>query len=715
MVGPSASGSLNGTPTSTKSAPAAWTSWSAASDASGVGWPAVRYGMSAARRRSPARRVRQRAAIGCSDKVIADVDAVLGRIGDLDDDRIVAAARVLPHLLEHLVGLDRHGLIHAPARGGVEAVGHRHDFGIDREVPWAQRLGVAREIGLHVVLVGDDHAAIGDLAVAAQPEQRQHAEPGVRLHDAPLLVGQAALLVEDLERHAGLADVVEQRRHPQVVQLQLGEAELAAQGYREDAHVHRVGERVLVVIAQRREADERRLVVEHLVHDRLDRPLHLLHVRGAAHPDGVDDLLGDGHRAGVGALGGLLLALLFLDVLVGLERRLDTDEGNAPVRELLAQLEHLVGIRLLGCVREQQGHEDLQLSAVHAFVHAHRPDAALPQHAEDVGERGVVIEVEPQAGGVHEQELALQPQLQLLLDVEQMLGRRRQVVQRLLHLGVLDGIELERAERGVQHHEELAARVAQEAVGRLDRLGDRRLPGRAAAAHPPTSRSARLTALRTSGSLSCAARSSTARASGVRTFPSAMAAQARVSGSAFLPSSPLAASIFSSTGTPRAPTSEPNASKNVIFSVKSAFLSFEPVTMLSTRGAALRWPREARNRTAATRTSRSASSITFSSRRIALGLAMAVRASTTASLSDRSLELSSGSIPSGAPGSLSRPASLTISSWAALSSLASAFSTSPALACARRAAAPCTSSRTRSLLSRGSHPISVTRASARSS
>src|SRR5438067_10768655 len=49
-------------------------------------------------------------------------------------------------------------------------------------------------------------------------------------------------------------------------------------------------------------------------------------------------------------------------------------------------------------------------------------------------------------------------------------------------------------------------------------------------------------------------------------------------------------------------------------------------------------------------------------------------------------------MPSGAPGSLSRPASLTISSWAALSSLASAFSTSPALAWARRAAAPCTKS-----------------------
>src|SRR2546429_1373676 len=60
--------------------------------------------------------------------------------------------------------------------------------------------------------------------------------------------------------------------------------------------------------------------------------------------------------------------------------------------------------------------------------------------------------------------------------------------------------------------------MPEETVRRLDGFRDRLL-GRAAAAHPPTSRSARLTALRTSGSLSCAARSSTARASGVRTFP----------------------------------------------------------------------------------------------------------------------------------------------------------------------------------------------------
>src|SRR6266566_4648969 len=105
------------------------------------------------------------------------------------------------------------------------------------------------------------------------------------------------------------------------------------------------------------------------------------------------------------------------------------------------------------------------------------------------------------------------------------------VVECLLHLRVLDGIELERSEGGVQHDEEIPSGVPQEAVGGLDGIGDGPAGRLAAAAHAPTSRSARLTALRTSGSLSWAARSSTARASGVRIFPSAIAAQARVSGS----------------------------------------------------------------------------------------------------------------------------------------------------------------------------------------
>src|SRR2546430_4667453 len=91
---------------------------------------------------------------------------------------------------------------------------------------------------------------------------------------------------------------------------------------------------------------------------------------------------------------------------------------------------------------------------------------------------------------------------------------------------VLERIELEGTDCGIEHDQKVPPRVAQEPVRGLDGLGDRAAGG-AAGGHVPTSRSARVTALRTSGSLSWAARSSTARAAGVRTFPSAIAAQAR--------------------------------------------------------------------------------------------------------------------------------------------------------------------------------------------
>ena len=87
---------------------------------------------------------------------------------------------------------------------------------------------------------------------AAQAEERQGAEPRMGLHGAPLVLVEARGLVEDLVRHTRLAEVVHQRRHAEVVQLQPAQAELLAQRYGEDAHVHRMGERVLVVVADRR-------------------------------------------------------------------------------------------------------------------------------------------------------------------------------------------------------------------------------------------------------------------------------------------------------------------------------------------------------------------------------------------------------------------------------------------------------------------------------
>src|SRR6266849_1675461 len=93
IVGPSAKGSENGTPTSMKSAPALATDWIASSDAAKVGKPAVRYGISA--RDLPS--ARHRAAIGdaFSDKVVANVDPVFDRVGDLDDGARITPVRVL--------------------------------------------------------------------------------------------------------------------------------------------------------------------------------------------------------------------------------------------------------------------------------------------------------------------------------------------------------------------------------------------------------------------------------------------------------------------------------------------------------------------------------------------------------------------------------------------------------------------------------------------
>src|SRR5947199_7803968 len=146
MVGPSARGSENGTPTSTKSAPAAATSRRASRDSSGVGNPAVRYGISAARR-GPAfpRMARQRAAIGCSDKVVADVDTVLGGVGDLHDRAGMIACGIA--LCE--IG-EKSGVLHSALGSGHDADNRSMHMG-------DVRIGIVDE--RHLVGVEDDTRA----------------------------------------------------------------------------------------------------------------------------------------------------------------------------------------------------------------------------------------------------------------------------------------------------------------------------------------------------------------------------------------------------------------------------------------------------------------------------------------------------------------------------------------------------------------------------
>src|SRR5688572_18095388 len=92
MVGPSASGSLKGTPTSMMSATSA-AARSADALESRVGYPAVRYGMRA--RRFVDRRADQVCVSGESDEIIANRDPVASGVSDLHDRPAIGSALIL--------------------------------------------------------------------------------------------------------------------------------------------------------------------------------------------------------------------------------------------------------------------------------------------------------------------------------------------------------------------------------------------------------------------------------------------------------------------------------------------------------------------------------------------------------------------------------------------------------------------------------------------
>src|SRR5437762_2023775 len=144
MVGPSASGSLNGTPTSRMS-PTSSAARRAARLTSLEGKPAVRYGISAVRRRALSSA--QAGASRDSDKVVADREAVPGRVGDLDDGAAIGApfillgqadqrARRRDHAAVHVDGDAHHRTVELLAfgvRGGDDAdlEGIENDAGAD--------------------------------------------------------------------------------------------------------------------------------------------------------------------------------------------------------------------------------------------------------------------------------------------------------------------------------------------------------------------------------------------------------------------------------------------------------------------------------------------------------------------------------------------------------------------------------------------------------
>src|SRR3982751_2371425 len=171
---------------------------------------------------------------------------------------------------------------------------------------------------------------------------------------------------------------------------------------------------------------------------------------------------------------------------------------------------------------------------------------------------------------------------------------------------MLEGIELDRAQGGVERDHEISAAAAHVRARLLVGVAPHRL-GRGGRGHAVAPLIARLTALRTITSFSPAALLSESAALAVLTLPSAIAAQARISESSFLPMKPLALSSPSSNGTPASPHNNPNASKKAIFSVRLLSRRSLPLIAASIRGNAARAFRAPSARTATMRTSRSSS------------------------------------------------------------------------------------------------------------
>jgi hypothetical protein len=142
------------------------------------------------------------------------------------------------------------------------------------------------------------------------------------------------------------------------------------------------------------------------------------------------------------------LGLLGVRIVLLLHGPLDLDPLHVGRPQALVQLvEPHVGLAAFEQT-QQKAQEDLPLPPARGGVHPEAADRERAQHGEDVAERGVVVELQPEARGVHEDEVAGEADLQVRLERHQGARRHVEVVQRLLHGGVLHRVELEAPERG---------------------------------------------------------------------------------------------------------------------------------------------------------------------------------------------------------------------------------------------------------------------------
>ena len=114
----------------------------------------------------------------------------------------------------------------------------------------------------------------GDLRLVADLGQEErndsdaeHAPPRCRWR---VIVVELVGLVQNLGRRLHLADVVHESRQAELPQLRTVNPEAARLAHRQDRHVHHVGKRVVVVVLQRREREQRGSVLGHRLRQRID-------------------------------------------------------------------------------------------------------------------------------------------------------------------------------------------------------------------------------------------------------------------------------------------------------------------------------------------------------------------------------------------------------------------------------------------------------------
>src|SRR5436190_8802475 len=136
-----------------------------------------------------------------------------------------------PELLQGLRGRPC-GPVDAGREHRVERVRHVDDPSAERDFLPAQPVGIAGAVVAFVVVPDRWHGVVQE----AEAVDDAGALVGVALHQVPLLLGQARRLQQDRVRDRELADVVEERRVTEQVELCLREPQLPADGERELLH-----------------------------------------------------------------------------------------------------------------------------------------------------------------------------------------------------------------------------------------------------------------------------------------------------------------------------------------------------------------------------------------------------------------------------------------------------------------------------------------------